>query len=88
MDAAAVAALFASAARAPRRPQPGRPRARRPQPQRPQAYARPGDPRGLVLTAKQWADYDEHMALCDRMERKYGHLRGMAAMMNMTRVIL
>lgn len=74
-DAVTVAALFASAARA-RQQRPSR------RPQRPQAYARPDDPRGLVLTADQWARYDKWQALCDRMDTKYGHLRSVAALMN------
>lgn len=69
-DPAAILELFASA-RPPRRPTATR---------RPHAYARQGDPRGLVLTADQWESYDEFQALQARQDRKYGHLRARAMM--------
>jgi hypothetical protein len=67
-----IAALFAPAARERRRDQP---------------YTRPGDPRGLLLTAKQWADYDEWTAHCDWMDAKYGHLRSVSGVAALARSV-
>ena len=73
-DTASISRLFASAAQARRR-------------DRSQPYTRPGDESGLFLTREQWERYDSWNELRDKMERKYGHLRSVAAMLNTARGI-